>query len=797
MKTRIIIGIITFLGIIFNGTGYVALAGNDGNTANYKIYDSLSDESAESKDGKHTDSHIVGDVVNADTGEHLPYIDVYLEGTMIATITDATGHFFMKNLPVGKYVLKASSLGYVPQSIDVDIQKGKTIELRFSLKEDVAMLEASVVTANKNTTNRKETSTIVNLITPKKFELVSSVCLADGLNFQPGLRVETNCQNCGNPQLRMNGLEGHYTQILIDSRSINSALAGVYNLEQLPVNMIERVEIVRGGGSALFGANAIAGTVNIITKEPTYNSFQVSNTTNVIGMKSFDNTTNINGAIVSDNQRIGASIFASTRERQAYDHDGDGFSEIGKLSSKNLGTKAYFRTSYNTKLTLEYHTLYEYRRGGDSLNKPPHEANIAEMTEHYINTGSAKFDWFLKDKKHWLQFYTSVQNINRESYYGTNMDPNAYGYCSDLANVNGIQYVLNMDKCLFMPATLTAGVEHNYSALHDVILGKDRDTTQKINIASVFVQNEWKNKYLTMLLGLRMDYHSQLSKPVFSPRVNFRYTPASWVALRLGYGMGFRAPQIYDEDLHIEAVQGTVSNVVNAKNLRQETSHSVNLSADFNTSWKNGGMTFLAEGFFTHLDDVFFLEKIGVNSQGILIQERRNGAGAMVAGMNLEFQVRPIRSLDIQGGFTFQKSMYKEAEQWSDEVKATRRMFRTPDTYGFLTFLYTPLERLDLSLSGVYTGEMLVQHNKGGIGPDGNEILHDSNVITPSFFDLNFKISYDVKLTSTAYLKFDLGVKNILNSYQKDFDRGPGRDAGYVYGPTMPRSLFFGASFRF
>ncbi len=89
---------------------------------------------------------------------------------------------------------------------------------------------------------------------------------ADGLNFQPGVRVENNCQNCGFQQVRINGLEGPYTQILVDSRPIFSAQTGVYGLEQIPANMIERVEIMRGGGSALFGSSAIAGTINIITK---------------------------------------------------------------------------------------------------------------------------------------------------------------------------------------------------------------------------------------------------------------------------------------------------------------------------------------------------------------------------------------------------------------------------------------------------------------------------------------------------------------------------------------------------
>ena len=111
------------------------------------------------------------------------------------------------------------------------------------------------------------------MLDTKLFESTNATNLAQGLIFQPGVRVENNCQNCGFNQVRINGLDGRYSQILIDSRPIMSALAGVYGLEQIPTNMIERVEVVRGGGSALFGSSAIAGVINIITKEPQRNSF--------------------------------------------------------------------------------------------------------------------------------------------------------------------------------------------------------------------------------------------------------------------------------------------------------------------------------------------------------------------------------------------------------------------------------------------------------------------------------------------------------------------------------------------
>lgn len=216
--------------------------------------------------------------------------------------------------------------------------------------------------------------------------------MAQGLSFQPGVRVENNCQNCGFQQVRINGLDGQYTQILIDSRPIFSSLAGVYGIEQLPANMVDRVEVMRGGGSALFGSSAIAGTINIITKEPVRNSGSISHTTMSIGGTSaLHNTTDINVSIVSDDNKLGIAVFGQNTAKDAWDANGDGFTELSKISGQTLGFRTYLKTGLYSKLTAEYHHLNEYRRGGDHLELPPHEAMIAEQTEHRINTGGLRF----------------------------------------------------------------------------------------------------------------------------------------------------------------------------------------------------------------------------------------------------------------------------------------------------------------------------------------------------------------------------------------------------------------------
>ena len=734
---------------------------------------------------KASDANIIGHVLDKKTGEHLSYITIALKGTTIGTVTDATGHYFLKNLPEGNFVLEASSVGYKTISRNVSLRKGKTLEENFELEEDAVALDGVVVSANRSVTKRRLAPTLVNVVDMKMFENTNSPTLSQGLNFQPGVRVETNCQNCGFQQVRINGLDGPYTQILIDSRPIFSALSGVYGLEQIPANMIERVEVMRGGGSALFGSSAIAGTINIITKEPLRNSGQLAHTlTSIGGSSSFDNNTSLNASLVTDNHRAGLYVFGQNRHRDAYDHDGDGYSEMPKLKNQTVGFRSFLKTSTYSKLTFEYHHLQEFRRGGNLLNRPPHEADIAEQIQHSINGGGLKFDYFAPNEKHRLTVYTSAQHTDRDSYYGSKKDQNAYGKTTDLTFIGGSQYVYSFGKCLFMPADLTAGLEYNRENLKDDMWGYNRYTKQTVNIGSAFLQNEWKNEKWSILLGGRLDKHNLIDHVIFSPRANLRFNPSEDINLRLSYSSGFRAPQAFDEDLHIENVGGTVSMIERAKNLKEEKSQSFSASADMYHRFGAFQVNFLVEGFYTRLSDVFVLENIG-ERDGILIKERRNGSGAKVLGLSMEGKMAYLSLFQLQAGVTLQQSRYDEPEKWSETAPAEKKIFRTPNTYGYFTATYTPIKPLSLSLSGTYTGSMLVQHMAGYIDKD-------VAVNTRDFFDMGVKVAYDFKLYKSVDLQLSAGVQNVFNAYQNDFDQGVERDSGYIYGPAVPRSYFAG-----
>ena len=195
----------------------------------------------------------------------------------------------------------------------------------------------------------------------------------------------------------------------------------------------------------------------------------------------------------------------------------------------------------------------------------------------------------------------------------------------------------------------------------------------------------------------------------------------------------------------------------------------------------------------TILDDVFALRDMDDAADGGKVKERYNGSGATVRGFNVEGRAAFTRWFELQAGVTLQQSRYKEPEFWSEdaEVPPVRRMFRTPDAYGYFTASFKPVRNFTADLSGTCTGSMLVQHMAG------SGVAQDVAVSTPSFFDMNIRLSYDVRIYKEITMQLYGGVQNLFNAYQKDFDKGVDRDSGYIYGPSLPRSWFVGAKFSF
>ncbi len=760
-----------------------------------------------------SDANIIGHVVCGE--EHLPFVNISIKGTTIGTTTDETGHYELINLPVGEYIVCATALGYKTEEFAIETKQSTTREIKFNLEEDILGLNELVVTGDRNARQRKDAMVIVNTLTPKLFGATESVNISEGLNFCPGLRTENNCSNCGFTQVRMNGLEGPYSQILINSRPIFSGLAGVYGLELIPSNMIEKIEVVRGGGSALYGSNAIAGTINLRLKDPLSNVYEIGTNTGVLGTgiegsgnPATDYNLNVNASVVSDDRKTGLALYGFNRSRSAFDANGDSFSEVTEIDNTTFGARLFRRLGERNKLSFDFFRIDEERRGGDKFETRPHEATIAEALAHKITTGALSYEQFFREYD-LLSVYASAQHVKRDSYYGAGQSLSDYGLTKDLTGNGGFQY-----KALLGASTLTFGSEYTFGELSDKKLGypdlenalvTDEGDIQFIHMPDLlianqrsttlgaFVQYDIKWNLLKLSFGGRYDHYviedlktdNAKDGNVFSPRINVMYDILPNLQTRLSFSRGYRAPQIFDEDLHIATSAARKVMHVNDPDLIAETSNSYMGSLDYNFKINTKPVTVLLEGFYTILNNPFANTPGAPGEDGTVIYTRINKQeGALVKGLNTEIRFYPASNFSASTGITFQDSKYEKAQDEFNE----RNFFRAPDVYGFVNLDWDFSQNWCLSASGNYTGEMLIPY----YGPElSNPELGELRT-SPDFMVVNAKLSYDFEIGGGAKLQLFSGVKNLFNAYQTDFDKGADRDPSYIYGPGAPRMLYLG-----
>ncbi len=742
-------------------------------------------------------------------GEPVSFASVQVVSSTIGTATDIYGKCKLE-LPAGGHQLKIQAVGFKTASVYVVATIETQNSFSVNLEEDLLHLEQVVVTADRNARKRTESSVIVNTLNSGLFTTLQTSSLSEGLSFCPGLRVENNCGNCGSNQVRMNGLDGPYSQVLINGRPVFSGLASVYGLELLPTSIIDRVEIVRGGGSALYGSNAIAGTVNVITREPLNNQYEVQVQSSFIGAGTNpepDNYLQFNTTLTTENSNQGIAIYGFHRNRSPFDANNDGFSELAKIKNSTLGIHWGVKPGYRSKLTVDFFHIDESRRGGDAFNKPLHESNIAEATEHRISSGNLNYHLFTAANKE-LSIFAAAQSVNRDSYYGAQRALNAYGNSQDISYSTGSQFKIN-----FSNNTLIMGAELNGGKLNDKKLGYtefivengELNTTiypnrqvanQKTTISGVFSQWEHRIGHFSLSAGLRIEHYlindalseaPEISNMVFSPRLNILWGLKKPLQTRVSYSKGYRAPQVFDEDLHIETSSARQVIHLNAPDLKQETCHSYMGSINYHIVRAEGSLEFMAEFFYTSLINPFANEIGTPDDKGIVVYTRVNEEeGAIVKGVNLETTWIPDPKWRLNASFTFQSSRFG-AQQDFNETK----FFRTPGEYGYFLIEYKPAKNLLFSTNATYTGMMLVPYF-GPLAPvdDYGNTVGILNK-TKKFIDWSVKTAYNI---SSPFGNFQVfaGIKNLLNNYQKDHDSGPNRDPGYIYGPLIPRSVFFG-----
>ena len=735
-------------------------------------------------------------------GVEVPFANIIIKDSEVGVSSNKDGFYRFEKLKKGYHQIIISSLGMIKKKLDIDIKVGLNV-IDIDLNTSVYNLDQVVVTGTKTFKRRTQSPVIVNVIDSRQLENVQACNLAEGLKFQPGLRVETDCQTCNYTQLRMNGLTGGYSQILINGRAIFSPLTGLYGMEQIPTNMIDRIEVVRGGGSSLYGSSAIGGIVNVITKIPTRNNYSLGYDYSIINGDTQDKVIYGNATVISDNKNSGATFFVNNRNRGLYDHNGDNFSELPSLKDNTFGATLFLLPSKNQKIEANLGSIHEYRYGGEMIDRVPHFSMQSEERVHDVLLGNLDYQINFNDSKSSFIAYLAAQQTNRTHYTGIRPDIGSaddiihlenppYGTSLNTTKQAGFQINHTISK-FFGPNVLTLGSEVVADDVMDEISTYNYVVDQNVVTHGVFFQSDWElTESFNLLSGARFDKHTLLDDIVVSPRLSFLYKLRKETQFRLTYSTGFRAPQAFDTDLHMAFSGGGVSRIILADDLKQERSKSLSASVNYDRATEEYVYGFTFEGFYTHLKDAFYQDPTGNSDAYGDIFVKRNGAGATVKGLTMEFRANLKQKVQLESGFTLQQSLYEEAVEYSENLPLMKEFLRSPDYYGYATLSYNPSAKLSFAANLVHTGAMSVLHLAGA-----PEQLEDEFLVSPVFNNIGIKSTYiQVLKESGLKIEYSVGVKNLTNDFQQEFDSSKNRDSNFIYGPSLPRTIYFGLTLK-
>ena len=632
--------------------------------------------------------------------------------------------------------------------------------------------------------------------------------LADALDYLPGARAESNCQNCNTTEIQLLGLPGAYNQILLDGLPLVSGVAAVYGVEQFPAVLIDRIEVVKGGGSALYGPGAVAGVVNVLPIRPTRTGLRLAIDYSRPGGASAGSSALVGTFAASEATTV--SAYGQAERSPAVDLDGDGYTELARRRLATGGVRANLDLG-GTLLAAEYQYTDETRRGGNSLSAPAFLANVAESIDSRLHRASLSVTRPL-DARTSLTGVYAFARVDRSSFYGglggVETDPAAPGFdaqaLADAAAISRRQYGRTSDVLHFAEARLAAergrhavlgGVQYRTETVDDRNLdlgGTELATLSagRFSTLGAFVQDEWAlSDAFKLLLGLRVDKSSELDDAIASPRLGLWWSPGPALVLRANWSTGYRAPEIFSEDIHVAVLGAEPVRVRNAPGLRPERADSVALGFDWRPSWGDGAVTLDGQAYRTRLRDTLFLGDIREGAAG-LFQLRENADGSEVVGAELNATVRASATLRLLAGAAWLRARYDNPQLVFDDGDRrllTRRYLKQPSWTAVAQAVWTPAERFDAYIALRYVDRMDVLNNRLG------EIRR-----SPRFLVADVTATRHLPLGADGReIDLTLGVKNVTDARQRDLERGAGRDSDYVYGPRLPRTAFVRVSAAF
>ncbi|MGB2129151.1 MAG: TonB-dependent receptor [Flavicella sp.] len=526
-------------------------------------------------------------------GEAIPYASIYIKNTRIGTASDGKGYYKIKDIPTGSQTLIVSSVGYASRTQKTIITKGNDVTLNITLSPDNT-LDEIVISGTLKPVSKSTSPVPVEVYSKAFFKKNPTPSIFESLQNVNGVRPQLNCSVCNTGDININGLEGPYTFVLIDGMPIVSGLSTVYGLTGIPQALIDRVEIVKGPASTLYGSEAVGGIINLITKTPdsspnlTVDSFGTTwgeiNTDLGLRYKIIDKTQGL----------LGVNYF---NYQNPIDNNNDGFTDLTLQNRISIFNKLNFNRKNNKLFSVGFRYVYEDRWGGEMDWDKTLRGTTDKYGESIYTSRWETFGTYQLPTTEDINFQFSANGHRQDSFYGDT------SYDADQLIAFG-QFTWH--KKIKKSHDILLGAAYRYTAYDDntfATLELDEITNKPsvTHLPGIFVQDEIHlNQNNNLLVGMRYDYNNNHGN-IFSPRINYKWNSSdNSDILRLSVGNGFRIANVFTED-HAALTGGREVEFVG--DLQPETSWNTNLNYVKKINTDKTFITLDASAFYTYFDN--------------------------------------------------------------------------------------------------------------------------------------------------------------------------------------------------
>tara|TARA_R110002126_G_scaffold72364_2_gene180936 strand:- start:10506 stop:12731 length:2226 start_codon:yes stop_codon:yes gene_type:complete len=705
----------------------------------------------------------ISGIITTEKGDAIPYANVYLKKTKIGTSTDEQGFYQLKNIEKGKYTLIVSSIGYKTKSIQITITKNQKITKNSSLIEDNSLDEV-VISGTLRPVSKTASPVPVEVYSATFFKKNPTPSIFESLQNVNGVRPQLNCNVCNTGDIHINGLEGPYTFVLIDGMPIVSGLSTVYGLTGIPQALIERVEVVKGPASTLYGSEAVGGIINIITKKPP-NSPKLTTDTFASSWGEINTDIGLRYTLSEKTQGLLGINYFNFQNR--IDNNNDNFTDLTLQNRISLFNKINIERKSNKVFTIAGRYIYEDRWGGELDWERQFRGTDQIYGESIYTNRWETFGTYQLPTAENINFQFSANGHYQDSFYGTDSyDAEqliAFGqlvYNKNIAKKHDILFGLAYRYTFYDDSTFATRDENNLN-----------NQPSKIHLPGIFGQDEISiTDRKKLLLGVRWDYNS-IHGTIFSPRVNYKWNSKNNANIfRFSLGNGFRVANVFTED---HAALTGAREVVFDGALNPETSWNTNINYVKKINTENAFITLDASAFYTYFDNRILPDyETDVNK---IIYANLDGF-SVSKGLSLNTDILFTNGLTINAGATLMDVSVTE-----NTIK--RRQLLTESFSGVWSISYKFQNDFTLDYTGNLYGPMRLPL----LGPNDTR-----DEYSPWFSIQN------IQLTKTFSNSWEVygGVKNLLNftppanSISRSFD-----PFDRQVDPNDPNALTFDPSY--